>query len=90
MERKTSGAKETAMRGWQYQQEYNEDLIQEGVIFECDDFNTITKYEDGISLHGNYTRDKLRKYQDLLERNFTPRWKCFKLKVNDKLTIYLY
>jgi len=89
MERKTSGAKETAMKGWEYQQEYKEDLIEDGVIFECDDFTYINKYEGGISLLGNYTREKLQHYQDATGLKFTPRYNTFVMKVNNKLKIVL-
>ena len=77
------------MKGWEYKERYTEDLIEEGVLFDCDDFNTISKFEDCISLHGNFTQDKLFKYQEALGRKFTPRGKCFKLKVSEKLSIYL-
>jgi len=89
MERTTRAVKETVMKGWEYQQEYKEDLIVDGVIFECDDFTYINKYEGGISLLGNYTREKLHHYQDATGLKFTPRINTFVMKVSEKLKIVL-
>ena len=77
------------MKGWEYKERNTEDLLVDGVLFDCEDFKTISKFEDCVSLHGNFTQDKLLKYQQALGRKFTPRRKCFKLKVNSKLSIYL-
>ena len=77
------------MKYQEFAENYTEDLIEDGVVFECDDFNTISKYEGQISLHGNLTRAKLLKYQEATGRKFTPRHRWFKLKVNKNLSIYL-